>query len=209
MTTGLETKTPPRFMTWSIFIDEVVTGEWADTPAYEMLWRIEHAGHSWVTNRHVMLRLDVLTPLDELDDDAKPTLTPWEPTAGNEVLARLTDPFKPSRHADHRTDRALGAVYAGPLLEAGFVLPEGVDARLPQPILLGAECVGLLMPLTPGTPRQGNAVLNELDPLTVALHRQLAQAERGIMCDRDAWALAAIVANSGQFALAGTEASDG
>lgn len=205
MTTGLETRTVP--IPWSYFVDEIVSGEWADTPAYELLWRIEHAGHSYVTNRHVMLRLDVLQPLDKLAQDDRPTLTPWEPTAGNEVLARLTDPFQPSRHEDHRTDRALAAGYAAPLLAAGLALPEGVDARLPQPIMRDDECVGLLMPLAPGTQRADAPVLNELDPLTVAFRDKL-DGQVGL-CDRDVWTLAARLANSGRFALTGTEPSDG
>jgi hypothetical protein len=189
---------------WGYFVDDIVEGEWDDTPGYELLFKIEHAGHEWITNRVVMLRADLLPPVESLIEEERPTLTPFAPGEGNEILARLIDPYLPGRYVD--TVDAFPWFWAGllaPLVQAGITVGEAADARLPQPLLLNDEVVGLLMPLLPKPEwrPEGTPYVTDVSPFLEAAFDSLSG--RAGLCTRDCWDLAAVLENSGRFGLLG------
>ncbi|GAB3889008.1 hypothetical protein [Terrabacter terrigena] len=199
---AIPTETTP--LTWDYFVEDIVVGEWEDSPGYELLYKIEHAGHDWITNRLVIVRADQLPPLESLDDDDRPTLTPFTPAESNEILARLVDPYLPGRFAD--TVEASPLFWAGllaPLAQAGITVGDAPDARLPQPLLRDDEVVGLLMPFVPKPEwrPQGSKYVTAVSPfLEAAFDAIYGQGE---LCTRDCWDLAAGLENSGRFALIG------
>jgi len=213
--TALASPVETTLLGWEYFVDEVVGGEWADTPAYAMLWTIEHGGHTWVTDKKVILRSDLLPAVDTLPEDDRPTLTAYAPTPDNDILARLDDPWIPSRHGDVVEGPPLfEAGLLGPLHMAGLQLADDVDARLPQPVfrrdhLDADEVVGLLMPVSL---RRDATVVDSIyvmgvSSFLVRAHDALATqwAALADVCDRDVWNAAAALENSGAFAQIGDQ----
>lgn len=190
---------------WSYFADEIVSGgDWDGEPGYAMLWSIEHAGHAWITDRRLMIRSDLLPPLEALAEAERPAVAPFTPSPDNDVLARLDDPTLPSRHAHVEPGPALfEAGLLAPLLVGGLTVGTAPDRRLPHPVLLHDLVVGLLMPvrLDRGYLNPNSVYVTEVSPFLRTAHAALADSWAGAagVCDRQVWNAAAALENSGRF----------